>query len=59
MKGKGNARREVSSKMGIIPHSTSDGERIGKSARQHSGNDGERIARLNEDVKCFTANGRK
>ena len=53
--------------MGIIPHSANDGERIKKSARrsdrigifEHSGNDTKRIAHLNEDVKCFTANGRK
>jgi hypothetical protein len=59
MKGKGNARREMSSKMGIMPHSASAGERTKKSARQHGGNESQSIAHLNEDVKCFATNGRK
>ena len=59
MKGKGSVRREGSSKIGIMPQSASAWERIKKAARRHGGNDRERIAHLNEDVKCFTANGRK
>jgi hypothetical protein len=39
MKGKGSARREANSKMGIMRQSASAWEKIKKAARKHGGND--------------------
>jgi hypothetical protein len=67
MKKKRNGLREVSSKMGKIRQGAGAGGGIKKSARrsdrigifEHGENNGERIAHLNEDVTCFTVDGRK